>query len=277
MSSKLNGARVALLEGRMSSELANLVKHYGGEPVTAPALKEEQIDSSQEILSFIEKLEKGEISVLIFLTGVGVSTLLKEAENLGVLDRLLTVLNSSKVTNVCRGPKPSSVLRRNNINISVSVPEPYTTHDIITSISALELEGKGVGILHYGERNLPLTEEIKNRGANLIELCLYEWRLPDDLEPIKNLIKDIIYGSIDATAFTSQIQVRHLFQVASDIGLADDLTNAMRTKTVVVAVGPTCALALENFGTPPQVVPEHPKMGPMLLALGEYLEKHKAL
>ena len=39
----LEGARVALLEARMSSELANLVRRYGGEPFGAPAVREEAL------------------------------------------------------------------------------------------------------------------------------------------------------------------------------------------------------------------------------------------
>jgi hypothetical protein len=35
-------------------------------------------------------------------------------------------------------------------------------------------------------------------------------------------------------------------------------------------------LALKNVGVSPQVVPENPKMGPMITALSDYLEKQKS-
>ena len=38
--SSLNGTRVALLESRMSGELADLVRRHGGEPRCVPAVRE---------------------------------------------------------------------------------------------------------------------------------------------------------------------------------------------------------------------------------------------
>jgi uroporphyrinogen-III synthase len=43
----------------------------------------------------------------------------------------------------------------------------------------------------------------------------------------------------------------------------------------VAAVGPTCAGALESFGVSPKVVPENPKMGPMVAGLARYLERKR--
>ena len=42
--SLLGGARIGLLEARLSSELAELVRREGGEPVCAPSVTEAQVD-----------------------------------------------------------------------------------------------------------------------------------------------------------------------------------------------------------------------------------------
>jgi hypothetical protein len=42
--SLLAGARIGLLEARLSSELAELVRREGGEPVCAPSVREAQVD-----------------------------------------------------------------------------------------------------------------------------------------------------------------------------------------------------------------------------------------
>jgi uroporphyrinogen-III synthase len=138
-------------------------------------------------------------------------------------------------------------------------------------LDRLELQNKGVALLHYGERNAPLAEAVLGRGAWLEEICLYEWQLPEDLEPLKALIGEIISGRVDAVAFTSQIQVRHLFQIAAEMEKSEQLREALKGKTVVAAVGPTCAAAIESFGVLPQIVPQPPKMGQMVLALADYL------
>jgi len=111
-------------------------------------------------------------------------------------------------------------------------------------------------------------------GAWLEEICLYEWQLPEDIEPLKILIGEIIGGRVDAVAFTSQIQVRHLFQIATELGKSEELREALNSKTVVAAVGPTCAAAVESFGVLPQIIPQPPKMGQMVLALANYLEQN---
>jgi uroporphyrinogen-III synthase len=79
----------------------------------------------------------------------------------------------------------------------------------------------------------------------------------------------------DAIAFTTQIQCRHLFRVAAELGLCDQLVSALNANTVVAAVGPVCANVLQIFGVRPDVVPSRPKMGPMIAALAEYFQEAK--
>jgi uroporphyrinogen-III synthase len=103
------------------------------------------------------------------------------------------------------------------------------------------------------------------------ELLLYVWRLPEDVEPLRRLVAEIVDGQVGAVVFTSQIQARHLFHVAASMDRAGALRDALRSRTVVTAVGPTCARALAALGVPPHVVPENPKMGAMLTALADHV------
>lgn len=267
--SELTGKKIALLEARMSSELANLVKRHGGEPINAPALREVSIDATDEVARFLNFLNSGEIKFVVFQTGVAVAGLITEAEK---LDRKAELLNAlRKVTTICRGPKPTAVLARNGIKPSLNADEPYTTADLIAVMTEIDFTNQGVAVLHYGERNLELAKLLEVRGAKLLELCLYEWQLPENLEPLKNLIDDLQQSKIDAVAFTSQIQARHLFQVAQDLGRSDELLNSLNHKTVVASIGPTCTAALLQLGVTPKIEPEHPKMGPMVIALVNHL------
>ncbi|MCX6020360.1 MAG: uroporphyrinogen-III synthase [Chloroflexi bacterium] len=270
----LNGKRIALLEARMSNELANLVRRHGGEPYSVPAVREEPLDCAAEAAAFISRLTQGELSVVVFLTGVGADALFREAEQLGRLPELLNGLGGA--TTVCRGPKPSGALRRKGVPVTVNVSEPYTIPDLLVALARVDLAGQGVGLAHYGERNTVLAEALRSRGAEVDELCLYEWRLPDDLAPLRSLVSDLANGRADAVAFTSQIQVRHLFGVAAEMGQADMLTQALNTRLLTAAIGPTCAAALQSYGVTPQVMPEHPKMGHMVIALANALELQSA-
>jgi uroporphyrinogen-III synthase len=269
--SNLNGARVALLEGRMTSELANLVQRFGGQPYCVPAVREQTVQCDEQVAAFIDGLTRNEFEIVLFLTGVGVKTLLREAEKLGRLDDLLAGLKN--VMTVCRGPKPSSVLRSNGIQVSVNAREPFTTNELLESISELNLKDKRVALIHYGDRSTTLAEALQSRGAALQELYLYLWMLPEDLLPLQSLVHEIINGKVDAIAFTSQIQAIHLFRIAEELKLEEELRLALITKTIVVSIGPTCTAALQQLGVEPKVIPEHPKMGHMVSALAEYAEK----
>lgn len=272
--SNLNGMRVALLEGRMTSELANLVQRFGGIPICVPAVREQALESHKAVAAFIDSLTRNEFEAVFFLTGVGVKTLLREAEKLSRLDELLTGLKN--VMTVCRGPKPSSVLKSTGIQVSINAKEPYTTNELLEAISALELKDKRVALLHYGDRSTALAEALEERGAILGELYLYLWRLPEDLEPLQKLVAEIIEGRVDAVAFTSQIQAIHLFRIAGDLKQEEELKSALNTKTIVVSIGPTCTASLQQLGVEPQVIPEHPKMGHMVSALAQFQESKKS-
>ena len=267
----LMGARIALLEGRMSSELADLVRRHGGEPYCVPAVREASLECADQVAALMDSLASGLCSVVVFTTGAGATALFKEAERQGRLEELLTALRGA--TTVCRGPKPTGVLQRHGVRASVPVREPYTTADMLDALAGLDLADQGVALVHYGERNTPLAEAVQARRARLQELCLYEWLLPEDIQPLQALVREIIDGRVDAIAFTSQVQARHLFHVAAGMGAADAMARALNARTVVAAIGPTCAAALKALEVTPRVVPDHPKMGHMVMALGRYIQE----
>lgn len=268
--SSLTGTRVALLEARMSDELADMIRRYGGEPYCVPAVREQAIESSEQVAAFIDGLTRRDFYAVICLTGVGVKTLVREADRLGRLDELLKGLRS--VITVCRGPKPIAVLRSHSVQVTIGAKEPHTTNELLEAVAHLDLSGERLVLIHYGERNAQLAEALRARGATLKELLLYEWLLPDDLQPLHALVGEIVNGKVDAVAFTSQVQVRHLFMVARDLKLEHELRNTLNTKTIVASIGPVCTAALQQFGVEPQVIPERPKMGHMISALAQYKE-----
>ncbi|MEW6737413.1 MAG: uroporphyrinogen-III synthase [Acidobacteriota bacterium] len=266
----LKGVRIAFLEARMSSELTDLVRRQGGEPYAVPAVRESLLDCSEQVVSFIDGLSHNSFQIVVFLTGVGVNTLFQEAQRLGLISELVAGLKN--VIIVCRGPKPSVALKRNGLQTLVSVQEPYTTKELLEAISKLDLLNKGVALIHYGEQNSTLTNALQASGARLTELCLYEWLMPEDTTPLNHLVQQIINAQVEVVVFTSQIQARHLFQVASDQGLELELGKALNQLTVV-SIGPTCTSVLRSLGIEPDVEPEHPKMAPMVIALVQYLNQ----
>ena len=267
--SLLAGARVGLLEARLSSELAELVRREGGVPVCAPAVREAPVDVAPLLPALVEDLRRDRLQVVVFLTGAGATSLLDQARDAGSYEPLVVALGSATI--VCRGPKPAAVLRKHGIAIHANARSPYTTTELLEVLPEAVVGGRGVALLHDGGGNPPLVEALRARGAKVQEIRSYEWRLPDDIEPMEALILELIDGRLDAVAFTNQVQVRHLFDVASLTGRTRALHDALTHRTTVASIGPTCSHALEERGVAPQVVASPPKMRPLVTAIGEHL------
>ena len=267
-SDALSGAHVALLETRMGGEMAELIRRYGGIPRLVPSVRESPVDCADAVATFLQRLATPQPRLIVLLTGVGASALFREADRQNRLPFLLDSL--SRATLVCRGPKPTSALKRVGLAPTVSAADPYTSREVLDAIGHIELTSVDVTLIHYGERNDALADELRARGAVLNELCLYEWLMPEDLQPMRNLIGEVIAGAVDAVVFTSQIQGRHLLSVASDMQMADVLVEALNTKVIVAAVGPICQAALVAAGITPRVVPDNPKMVPLVTALAAH-------
>ncbi len=144
---------------------------------------------------------------------------------------------------------------------------------MIDAFTSLELTGRRALLFHYGERSESLAETLIARQAIVEERWLYRWRLPEDTSGLEQLVARIVAGDIDALAVTCQIQFRHLFQIADELGLARDLVRTLSERMVVGAVGPTCRAVLQAYGVRVHVMPDHPKMGPLIIALMRYLER----
>jgi uroporphyrinogen-III synthase len=273
MTDSLDGARVALLEARRESELASLVRRHGGEPIAVPALREVERDCADEAgRAFDAARLPGAIVVLA--TGVGLDRWLALARAAGRADEVRASLE--RATIVCRGPKPVAVLKREGLPVHVRAPAPHTTAELIASLAAVDVADHDVVFVHDGGASRTVPAELARRGAHVVEVQPYAWALPEDRRPLEDLVRRIVAGGVDAVAVTTQIQARHLFEVAGAIGEAERLREALRDRVVVAAVGPTCAKTLQELGAPHHVMPESSKMGALVLALAAHLRAASA-
>src|SRR6516225_6413557 len=159
----LRGKRVALLEARMSGELSSMVERLGGTPYSVPAVRETPLEQPEETARFIDSLCAGHFDVIVFMTGVGATALLREAEKLGRVDAALAALR--KALTVCRGPKPVAVLRRHDVQVNATAAEPHTTTELLQSLEAIGVTGRRLALVHYGERNETAAGGLRARSA----------------------------------------------------------------------------------------------------------------
>ena len=264
----LDGRRIALLESRKSAELAVLVRRLGGTPVVAPTVRE--APHLEEVARFVDALLTRRQSFVIFQTGAGALHLLSEAERRGQLPDVLAALLETTI--VCRGPKPVAAIKRYGLTPTIMSERPHTTREVLEGLADRPLDGVQVLLVHYGERNAALAAALEARGARLQEVFPYEWSLPDDVAPIEDLVRDVIGHRVDAVLFTSQVQCRHLFQVADTLGLAGPLADSLNRDVVVGAIGPVSAEALRQVGVVPDVLPGAANMPSLITAIADYFE-----
>jgi uroporphyrinogen-III synthase len=210
--------------------------------------------------------------LVVFLTGVAVSLLFELAEKAGRRPDLVEGLR--RVTTACRGPKPTAALRGFGVPPTLTAREPFTSAELIDALNGIDLEGKRVLLFHYGERSATIAETLRARQADLHEQWLYRWLMPEDTSELDGLVRSILAGRVDALAVTCQIQFRHLIEVAARVSLDRELVSYLDEQVVTAAIGPTCHAVLHAHGVRVQVMPDHPKMGPLVRSLMLYLEHH---
>ena len=263
---RFRGLRVVSFESRRAGEMVELIRRHGGEPLSAPAMREVPLEERGPAIEFALRLRKSEIDVAIFLTGVGTRWLARaiEAEMPPPeLGRLLTA-----ITTVVRGPKPAAALRELGVAPTITVPEPNTWQELLTAIDThLDLSDRRVAVQEYGEKNEELLAGLATRGADVMRVSIYRWALPEDLGPLREAIREILAGNIDVALFTSATQVEHLFQVVGSEA-ASQLVAAL-DRIVIASIGPISSQALRRHGLGVDLEPEHPKMGYLVLAAAE--------
>ena len=275
MTVTLGGKVVAYVEARMQSEMGALVERHGGVPLAAPVLQEVYNTDTPEVTALIDDLCGGRVDIAVLQTGVGTRALFEAADTQGRLPELLAALEGMTV--IARSPKPAAVLRRNRVRIDLMPPEPFTSEDLIASIDGIDLSGREVAVQAYGGPNNLLTRTLRERGASVREVALYGWGLPDDLAPVRDLIRRLDAGEVDAVAFTSQPQVSNLLAIAAMSGQEAKLRRSLNSGEVLVAsVGPVCTRRLQQNGLKVDVEPDHPHMGNLVLALAERFQGQAA-
>jgi uroporphyrinogen-III synthase len=254
--------RVLALESRRATEVASLISTYGGRPLVAPALREIPLTSNTEALAFADALLRGEIDVVICLTGVGTRALLRVIEGTYPHETVIAALARTKI--VARGPKPLAVLRELAVPIWVAVPEPNTWREVLAALDAKASErpfrGARVAVQEYGISNPELLDGLRARGAQVIRVPVYLWALPEDVEPLKHAVSAICSGEIDVVLFTTSVQVVHLWRIAREMHREDDLRRGLG-RAVIASIGPTTSEELRRHGVAPDLEASRGKMG----------------
>lgn len=251
-----DGLRVLSLESRRSPEMATLIRNQGGVPITAPSMREIPLEQNPQALAFGERLFAGGFDLMIFLTGVGARALDNVLATRYPPEQFREALRKLPV--VVRGPKPSGVCREWKVPVAAVAPEPNTWRELLAVMDGRP--ERRIAVQEYGRSNVELLHGLRARGHEVTPVPVYQWALPEDTGPLREAVHRLAAGECDVVLLTTGNQVPHLFEIASQEDLEQQVRAAL-ARMVVASIGPSTSEVLADHGLAADIVPSHPKMG----------------
>jgi uroporphyrinogen-III synthase len=261
----LAGVRVATAENRYPEQLARLLEREGATVYSCPLLRETPVEHAGNARQFMELCETTRVDFIVFYTGVGIEFLFRAVNKPEVIAR-------SRI--IARGPKAVNALKKVGVLDYVVADEP-TTEGILKTLDREELRGKSVLVQLYGQDNSELRRGLEARGAAVTGISLYHYEQASDTEAVSELVRRITHREIDAITFTNGPQARFLLKSAASLGGSEELLRHLNNDVAVVSIGEVTSKALREMGIEPHVIPDEPKMGPMVKALSDFFESRR--
>jgi len=257
--------RVLSLESRRAKEIEGLIRRAEGDPFVAPSVKERALEDQRDVLLFVDRLEAGDFNLVVCMTGVGLAFLRDAVSAHMPVERLAAALRRTVI--VSRGPKPVPILKAMGVPIQVLVPEPNTWKEIVEAIAARP--ERRIAVQEYGRPNKELKAALERLGATVATVAVYRWELPEDREPLREAARRLASRQFDVVLFTSSIQLDHLLAMARDLDLEMPVREALARDMVIASVGPVMTGSLLSQGFTVDIVPTHPKLGPLVKAAAD--------
>lgn len=267
----LLGRTIGVTADRRAADQIEMLERRGATVMHGPTLGTAFLGDEQRLRTVTTALIADPPDVLVANTGVGVRTWFDAADSWGVRDELLAALTGCAV--VARGPKAAGAVRRAGLAVAASA-RSERLQEVGDLVLGLGLRGKRVVLQEHGEESVALRERFVDAGAEVLQLPVYRWRLPEDTASALALIEAVCARRVDAVTFTSAPAARNLVVLAADAGRDRDLLAAFNDDGGVAAicVGPVCADAARDVGIDRVVAPEVGRLGSMIRVVVEVLD-----
>lgn len=267
MKKALSGKRIVIGSSRKIEEIQTLIKKQGGIPLVRSLQGTVFLAEKEVEPDFVDFIKNG-ADWVIFTTGIGLETLVKIAVKLGYKEEFLSNLRQAKVAS--RGYKTLAALRKLEITPAI-IDEDGTTKGLIHGLRSFDFSGKRVMIQLHGETAPKLLHFLEERGASIQKILPYQ-HIPPETETVQKLCQELQNYDCDAVCFTTATQVRSLFEYARANHFHKEIIEDFRQHVLAVAVGKVTLEALKEEGVDRVIVPEHERMGAMIIQLAKYYQ-----
>jgi uroporphyrinogen III methyltransferase / synthase len=243
----LHGQVVAVTRARaQTSELAAHLEALGAEVIEAPAIRIEPRPVGGALESAVEDIGRYEV---VCLTSPNGAALLFDA----LAERGHDARALAGATVAAIGPGTARELAAHGVQADV-VPERSVAEALVEALADVEVGGRQVLIARAAEARDVLPEALKERGAQLDLVALYD----TVAEPLAGSTREAL-GRASYVTFTSSSTVRYF----AEAGGLDALAEGAR----VVSIGPVTSEAARERGIEVHVEAERHDIGGLVDAL----------
>jgi uroporphyrinogen-III synthase len=266
----LAGWRVGVTAHRRADEQTELLRRRGAAVVGGPVVRTLPFGDDRPLREATEALLAEPPQLVVATTGIGLRSWFGAAESWGLDRALVAALEPAR--RAARGPKARAALGA--VGLPCHLDEPSERLDALVEALVDEgVAGQRVALQLYGEPVPWAVERLAGAGADVVPVPVYRWTPPDDLEPARRLLKELLAGQLDAVTFTSAAAVRSLAELAADDAVGTDLQAALSSDAVAACVGPITAEAAAAAGFGRRCAPERGRLGLLVRALADELHR----
>ena len=248
----LAGYRVAVTCARRSDEFCALLRRHGATVGRAAAITMVPLPDDNELHRNTEALIAGPPDIVIATTSVGFRGWIAAADGWQLGGPLTAALSGARI--MARGAKASGAVRAAGLPAEWS-PNTDSSRELVQYLRQSRIAGCRIAVQLHGatEDWDPFPEfldELRSAGAEVVPIRVYRWRPVPAGGDFDQLITQIAERQFDAVSFTSAPAVVATLMRAGDLGISDQLLNALRTDVRAMCVGPVTAQPLVRLGVP---------------------------
>lgn len=265
----LEGFTVGITASRRRDELRKAFEKRGAKVVIGSSIEIVPLERDNELRAVSQKCISAKLDYVVATTGIGFRGWMEAADGWGMGGELRRSIADAKL--LARGPKARGSIRASGLT-ELWTPSSESMSEVLDYLLQHRVEGKTIAIQQHGEPQDDVAEVLLGAGANVVNVPVYRWILPQDLSEVKRLVSMTIAGQIDCITFTSAPAVLGLIEVAVQMELEEQLLLSLRTVCMPVCVGPVCSAPLQRRGVTP-VTPDRSRLGAMIHTVADELPR----
>jgi uroporphyrinogen-III synthase len=264
----LAGFTVGVTAERRRDELEALLRRRGARVVSAPAITIVPLLDDDALHAATELCLGRQPDVVVATTGIGFRGWLEAAEGWGIGDALRAVLRRARL--IARGAKPCGAIRAAGLSEAWSAPSESCA-EILRELLTEGVAGQRIAVQLHGGPQEEFVAGLRAAGADVVEVPVYRWTVPDDPGPVQRLVEQVLAGQVDAVTFTSAPAVTSLLDVAGPAA-ARSLLGLFAGPVLAACVGPVTAAPLRAAGVP-ALEPPRARLGALVKAVTDELPR----